>query len=772
MGGPGSHRIRSGLLARQALPVLAVVLGMLALEVGYDAEAGAALLFLGYEIGFRVLPGWLVYRVLASRPGGMIRQVALGWAVGATLEIVAFILTAALDARDAFTVYPLLVGIPAASIFIRRRRSARAVEPDPGPGRGQPWSAQFAWAVAGVCLLAMGLLAIVYFPTAPLPGSGSISYFRDYPWHLGLAAEAKHQWPILDPDVAGEPFPYHYFVHIHMAAASQVTGLDLPLIFFRLFNLPLILMSVLLYVTAGRSLARSGWVGLAAAALALLIGDLQLQTSQDLVPHAPFLGVFVAFLATSPSFLFGLPLFLALLVVVGERVAIDERGSFGDWAVVALLAIGATNAKVAILPLILGALAAFGAWRLLGDRRISGPALTAAALVGAALGVTYLSQYAGHSSGLQLGAFETFDQMPVVNSVKSYLGGVVSFPLESTVLGIGGVVLGTVGLLGAELAGVAWIAALRRRARVRREQVWVLAVTTAGVLAMFLLIAPGTGNQLYFLFYGVAAGWLVAADGFRLAWKERPAIGRSHRRALVIGGAWLALLIVVMRAPLDLDLFVGPDVLAQTHIFWYAGLAASLVLLIPAAYVFLAPARWWAGALISAALLIVGAIGTFSNYIIPALASTTTPQQWTASETLAPGKFAALSWIRDNTPTDSVVAVNNSDPYNFTYAGFAERAVFLQGWAYTREAFDQGYTEALARSFENLFTDRFALNEKAFAGDRGALAALAGDYGVRYLVVDSAGGMSANIDRIRRLATPVFQRPGIQVLQLREALVP
>ena len=39
---------------------------------------------------------------------------------------------------------------------------------------------------------------------------------------------------------------------------------------------------------------------------------------------------------------------------------------------------------------------------------------------------------------------------------------------------------------------------------------------------MFLLEAPGTGNELYFLFYGIAAGWLAAAFGIRRLWMSRP----------------------------------------------------------------------------------------------------------------------------------------------------------------------------------------------------------------------------------------------------------
>ena len=101
-----------------------VAAGVVGLELAYGASLADILLYLGYELGFIVLPGWLVYRAVSDRPGGPLRQLAIGWALGYVLEIGAFALTAAIDRRGLFVLYPL-VAIGGAAAVLRRRRATR-----------------------------------------------------------------------------------------------------------------------------------------------------------------------------------------------------------------------------------------------------------------------------------------------------------------------------------------------------------------------------------------------------------------------------------------------------------------------------------------------------------------------------------------------------------------------------------------------------------------------------------------------------------------------
>jgi hypothetical protein len=229
-----------------------VIVGCLLTELAYGVSAGDALADAAYELGFVVLPGWLAYRVLASAPGGALRQLALGWALGYALEILVFLVTAGAHARGLFPLHPPVVGLAAVgAMWLQRSRptmNTLATPPHSSP--------RLAGLTAALCLIAVLYVAFAYF-AAPLPGTTSVHYSPDTPWQLSLAADAKYHWPIQDPNVAGEPLPYHFFVHVHMAAASNVTGVDLTVVFLRVFIVPLVALSVLLFLVAGRSLWRS-----------------------------------------------------------------------------------------------------------------------------------------------------------------------------------------------------------------------------------------------------------------------------------------------------------------------------------------------------------------------------------------------------------------------------------------------------------------------------------------------------------------------------------
>ncbi len=739
---------------RWATVGIAVAAATLLIEVAYGVRIGDALRYLGYEAAYTVIPGWLVYRALATRPGSPIRQLALGWTVGLALGVLAYIACAAADARDAYALYPLVVGIPAVAAIARRRRPSGDDPLDSG-------SVALRWTTAAVAVAAIALLAIAYFPATPLPGAGAVSYFRDFLWNLGLAAEARNHWPILDPNVAGEPLPYHYFAHIHIAAASQITGLGLPLIFFRLFVPPLIALVVGLFVVAGSSLTRSGWVGVAAAGLALFVGELQLDTSQQVLAHVPFLGTFVNFLATSPSFLFGLPIFLALVVLIGEMLTRVDRASAGDWVLLGIVVAGATNAKIVILPLVLLALLLLIGWRLLRRERPPAAAGGVIALILAAVGLIYLTQYAGHSGGMSLGWATTFDQMPVVQAVKSYLEhSLPTFPPVSAFLAIGGIGLGVTGLLGLQILGLACL-----RGRPRTELAWLIAFVVATLLIMLFLSAPGTGNQLYFVFYGVAAGWLGAARGFADLIGRRPREIDSWRRPALLAIAVILALVLVQRFPLDIHRFVGVDAAPQQYLVWYGGLFLLVVAFCVVASRLLRPFAWWTAAFVAAVFLFVGAMGTVVDFVAPAARGEASAFAATdVDNTVTSEQYDAMTWLRENTPTDTVIATNIQKPAAFTWSAFAERRVFLGGPLYTRRSFDRGYDESTSGPGE-LFPERALLNTAALGGDAGALALLAGS-GVDYLVIDPSGDAPVDQAALGRHTSVAYANDEVSILRL------
>ena len=756
---PDSRQVRHRVLA-----ALAVGVCVLALELIYGVNLGDALVYAGYELLYVVVPGCLVYRALAGRPGGVLRQLAIGWALGYALEILAFMATAATGTRTLMVVYPLVVGLAAWGLATRRSHPADA------PRSERELSTRFVWALAGVCIVALIYVGLAFFPVTRLPGTEAVGYFQDYPWAISIAGEAKHHWPIQDPSVSGEPFPYHYFVHIHLASASQVTGLELPVIFFRLWILPLVALLVLQLVVAGQSLVRSARAGLVAACLVLFVGELQMDTTDEFVSVIPFLGTFFIYLRDSPSFLLGLVMFLPLATLIGERMA-DRKGLGrpGDWILVGLLAIGASDAKIVLLPLLAGGLVLYAGWSWAAKRRVPLATWLALALVLLVFGTVYLLQYSGRSSGLSLdltAGYELFKDMPAVALIRSELGDALSgLPGQEALLSAGSVIFGALGLLVAPLIGLVWV--FRRQGlRLEEGQAWLLSLFGVG-LAAFLFVSSPVGSQLYFFFTALMAGCVVSAHGLWLGWTTRsPFSVEQRRRFATLGIAWVLLLGVILFAPRVVDLFSGAGSQARTYMFWFGGLFVSLALLYLVARRWMGPTRWAAAALVSIAVILVGALDTPLKRIRPALRAASTD-----SGRVTPEVYEALEWIRDETPESAVIAVNNQltelGPYEFDYGAFSERRVFLAGWGYSGQYLDQAPGTASSTT-DNPYLERLALNEAAFArADAGALAALAEDYGVRYLVVDEVYGGEADTAALGRAATPVYAAPGISVYELR-----
>ncbi len=745
-------------------PGAVVVLLVLGLELAYGVTVGQALLFAAYLLGYVVVPGWLVFRALTARPGGALRQLAFGWALGYVLEILAFMATAATGTRWLFAFYPLLVAGVVGLVFLRRGWTPAKPEP-------AAVSARLAWVIAAMCGLAVAYVVIAYFPGTQAPGNRDIAYFVDYPRWIALAAEAKHHWPITDPSVSGQPLPYHYFVNIDNAAVSQVTGLGLPLVYFRLFMLPMIVLTGLLMVEAGRSLARSATVGTIAAGLGFFVGELRLNPDISLLTHTAFFGIFFTLLYRSPSFLLGLVFFIPLVVLLGERLMEERRGIFaGEWLVVGLFMIGASDAKVSILPQIVVALGVLGAWRLVRTRRIPSPVWIGGGLAALVFGVVYVLQYAGHSSVFELGPFYVVDQMPAIYVIKGDLTAYVgSFPGKGALLSVGGVLFGLTALLGPPLAGLWWI--LRDRGKALRiEQEWLFAVLGAGLVLGLFLVEPGTQSGLYFLFYGLVAGFLLSADGLRVAWGE--AAKAPSRRAVIVATAIAAIAIAaVILVPGWVNPFSATRELALTYLLRYGAFFCLLAALFLVARRLVS--RGAATALVAACFVGIGALATPIDTIIPTAKNPHGAESNLLAKPISPGLYAGLGWIRDNVPYDDVVAVNNqwidpgnASPLEFQYSAFSEHRIFLEGWGYAQKARDVGYVKVI----EGLdpYPGRLALNKAAFEhGSRRALRIMQRDYGVRYLMIDRRyGAYPADMRALSRAGRVVYRDPDVTVVRL------
>ncbi|MEZ5166532.1 MAG: hypothetical protein R2695_08560 [Acidimicrobiales bacterium] len=159
--------------------------------------------------------------------------------------MLAFLATAAIDARPLFLLYPLVVGLrPRWRSGAARTPAARRAglqRDDLGHRRRRE---------PGVVYV-----ALASFPIG-LPGPRAVQLSPRLPVAPLLASEDRaNHFPIEDPNVSGLPLPTT--TSCTCSAAHQVTGLALPLILFRLYLLPLIALGAIQLVVAGRASSRS-----------------------------------------------------------------------------------------------------------------------------------------------------------------------------------------------------------------------------------------------------------------------------------------------------------------------------------------------------------------------------------------------------------------------------------------------------------------------------------------------------------------------------------
>ena len=436
--------------------------------------------------------------------------------------------------------------------------------------------------------------------------------------------------------------------------------------------------------------------------------------------------------------------------------------------VIGILAVGTSDAKVVVLPLVAAGLVAFALGCAVARRAVPRSLWVSLGITVSVLVVVYLWQYRGHSSGLRVDPGSSFfTRMPVVSLVKSELMDALSgFPLAGAALSVAAIAFGAVGLLAAPLIGLVWI--LRRRGlRLEPSQAWLLALFGAGLAAVVIFNSPAS-NEFYFLFTALTAGCILSADGIWIAWETRSLAPRGRPRALFLGAAWVLALLALMFTPRLFDLFSGPDAEAHTYIFWFAGLLFSLGVLYLVARRWAGPARWAAAALVCAAVVLVGTLDTPLQKLRPAIVSSDT----SVGRVMSPQMFGALVWLRDATQDDAVIAVNNQvnelGPYEFTYGAFSERRIFLGGWGYSnRESLRTTSDPDLSVAASNPYPERLALNQAAFEQPSAEVFAALQAYRVRYLLVDEVDGPPADLTALSELADLVYEDSGVKVFELR-----
>jgi hypothetical protein len=731
----------------------------------------------GYELGFVFLPGWLVLRSISPSTRSPAWQLALGWPVGIALEIFAFILTAALGVREVFDFFPLIAGVPAAFVFWARRRntgdpvlfSGTPVFPTSGP----------RWALAGLALFALACLSITHYAGTPLPddlpslppGIG-IAYHPDNTFYIALAADALHHWPPGDAGVAGLPFNYHYFANLHMAAISQVTGINLATIEFRLFIVPLLLLLVVQMGIAARLITGRIWAGPLAVFLLLAVRAIDI----SIFDPAPFTGGDLYVLAWNPSTMLGLnflvPIVTLLCCLLDLRVS--ERAPPGLSArrpelvaVLAILFAGAGGAKSVVLPLILAGLVLWVVWERLRGEAVDRLALWLIGLTGFVFLLYTALLYSKGEAGLHPSLLGGIEQLPVITTLHAEIGG--SLPADAVFWALA-LPLAVVMYFAAPVLGLAWLRDRTSGSFQPAERLGIC-LFLAGLPAFFLL-RHDFQNQDYFATYGIVAATPFAAGGllnFFNAPERRAALTRG--RLVAFGIAWTASVVGLA--------FLGDRVSSGGHLLRADALLYTTLLLGVAA---LALAAWLARgrgrAILSGfavlAVLLTAAVDVPLD-LVPTFRKVLNDEPLYSAEPdgLHPGELQAMEWIRDNLEDEAILAVGNLrsierrslGPAARDWPAFTERRTFLEGWAYSQQAYKLQHGSEVFLGRKLLFRHRRRLEQLVFyRGDGSALRQMMDRYGVGYLVVDRYDGpVDPAVPGFGRV---VYSNPDVTVIEL------
>jgi hypothetical protein len=707
---------------------------------GCGHSHGAIWRYFGYVALFVWLPGFFVLRTCLRRKITVLDSIGFGLPVGFAVEVLVYLGLASLDARALYAWTPVIWGVGA--VHALTRNPLRRSDLIDNVVRSR-W---VLCALGGLFLALTVTAASQYYAAAPLLNGRLMDGTNcDWVYLISRATEIRVRWPLEDPSMAGQPLSYHYFLMVHLAASSSVTGVTLSTLLLRLVVVPMHAALLIQAFLLGRKVSKAAWGGVLAALLLLFADEVSFHAAAH---TSTFFDLFVRWLYVSPTFFFGVVFMGALLLLVYE-VATSARVRVSHYLLLAGVAAAATGAKGTVVPPLL---AGMGVWILIETvrkRAIAWQMLGILAALTFGFGVVYAAILMQWGTG-------TAKIVPFASMHLSqfWLQHVDAWTRALTNVGLGagvatvGAQLGAAAVIFTGYHGVRLLALpyFFHRSRQAEPQLvlWLGLVYGAGLL-LGQLLHLDSHSQLYFLFpTRIAAAVLAAAAGVAywpdcVRWYE--SLGEKRETfatwalALICGGIFIAL------------------VWAGEMVWWVAGIVCCVVLMIAA------PRRSPACA--------VGtkAAATFSWRMLPrvglCLAVLTMLlvqvnhwrlrnrqgfSHWLVNSSTAPQANLAklregLRWIRDNTSRDAVIIANAFTPKNvrpdhlaqidgttvdkyFYYSAFCERRCWVEGPSYLR---DQPEAERRMRTSAQLFYE---------ANTSSALADIpAGDF---YVLIDRA----------------------------------
>lgn len=667
-----------------------LVLGVTAATLHwYGVSAADIATFYAYSAFAVTLPGTLLWRLMARRAGHIGVDAALGTAVGYAVEIPVYLLARTLDAPLAVLAWPALTLILFAALPSLRRHWR---------GSGERMPAGISWGAAAFMLYILAGAALNTFRYEPLSGPIAYAPYVDEPFQIALVGELKHHFPASMPYVTGTPLQYHWYVHAHAAAASWITGVDPQVLLQRLLPLPMMYVTVLLFVGIGRSLTGRWWPGLLGYGLASLA---TISSPFSWQPTPLQSGSIIGSAWHSPTQTFGAVLFAATVLALIELLRGTAAPGPGPWIAFALLAGAVAGAKATFIPVLTCALALALLVRLIATRR-PGPALGALGITLVWLAFAQLGLYGGGNEGM----------------VVAPLSILKSSPLGTLVLGITPQAANPWPTLTglAVLALASWIPALagsvgvlRRSLRTDPGYALILGIGLAGIGGLLLFGHP-QHSQAYFIISGQPYLALLAACGLAML-----VVGLERRRTAVIAAIAAAcglgtILLVQATAgataePAEPKGAKFPVTTLSTLARPYELLFAVLAALAVAIFIVVRLLRMHRrAALVAMTLLMLGVAvpaviaGPRALEQVAAAGDLRDVRGTGYNDIIPAGGIEAARWLRAHSGPDDLVATNDHclinvihscDSRAFWVSAYSERDVLLEGWSYTDRAMEE-----------------------------------------------------------------------------------
>jgi len=337
--------------------IATALMGLMVFLQGFGVACGETAQYVFYVLFYILCPGILLSRWLFPERRNLLFDICVGWTSGFLVEGAVYVLVALTGLRILFfTAVPFIIIF---AVFAGRGRVRPRVM--------QPLGVRGWFVLGGLCLAVILLWSVHSFRHTPLPEADSgVTYYQDLLFHLGNTVELKNRFPLESPRVSGTPLSYAFGSNVHMAVASLITRVEASTILLRLFPVELLILWVFCLFWAGYELSGGVEGGVLVVLLTIFVRSLS-GVFQLLIGYATyrwngettcyylwdfFRDQMLSHPYLSPSFLFGMPIFIAVMVLIAQQLrtaVLNRRVAI----LIIFYLIGGAFAKATILPVLM-----------------------------------------------------------------------------------------------------------------------------------------------------------------------------------------------------------------------------------------------------------------------------------------------------------------------------------------------------------------------------------------------------------------------------------